>query len=355
MIDFQYPYDLNINLANLQVELSNKVIPEDVTGVTDKIVGVDVSFSRKDRAVAAAVIIRLKSLEIIEKVTREVELSFPYVSGFLGFREVEAMVSVLSEFKSSFDVIMANGHGILHPRGFGLASHVGLVMDMPTIGLAKRLIPGNYIKRDTSPSNKGNSSIHLVVLGEKIAGAYVNGYYVSVGHKITLHSALKLVKKVSYYKTPEPIRQAHILATQVFKDILKSKVFDMKILGFVISGTKKGGYFISQKFYSEQIEEKLGFKPFPGTLNIQIQEGNLEQIAKIPLEEIGTIKGKGDFGDVKYIKASLNGEINGAIVFPVKTQHPQDILEFIANVNLREHLTLEDGALVSLDIKVIQG
>ncbi|HOI72061.1 MAG TPA: CTP-dependent riboflavin kinase [Methanobacterium sp.] len=129
----------------------------------------------------------------------------------------------------------------------------------------------------------------------------------------------------------------------------------MKILGFVISGTKKGGYFISQKFYSEQIEEKLGFKPFPGTLNIQIQEGNLEQIAKIPLEEIGTIKGKGDFGDVKYIKASLNGEINGAIVFPVKTQHPQDILEFIANVNLREHLTLEDGALVSLDIKVIQG
>ena len=129
----------------------------------------------------------------------------------------------------------------------------------------------------------------------------------------------------------------------------------MKILGFVISGTKKGGYFISQKFYSEQIKEKLGFKPFPGTLNIQIQEGNLEQIAKIPREEIGTIKGEGDFGDVKYIKACLNGKINGAIVFPVKTQHPQDILEFIANVNLREHLTLEDGALVSLDIKVIQG
>ena len=130
---------------------------------------------------------------------------------------------MLREFKSSFDVIMANGHGILQPRGFGLASHVGLVMDMPTIGLAKRLIPGNYIKRDTSPSNKGNSSIQLVVLGKKIAGAYVNGYYVSVGHKITLKSALKLVKKVSSYKTPEPIRQAHILATQVFKDILKGK------------------------------------------------------------------------------------------------------------------------------------
>lgn len=133
------------------------------------------------------------------------------------------------------------------------------------------------------------------------------------------------------------------------------KVCDMKILGFVISGTRKGGYFMSQKFYSEQFKEKLGFKPFPGTLNIQIQEENLAQIAKIPEEEIGTIRGKEDFGAVKYIKASLNDEINGALVFPVKTQHPQDILEFIASVNLREHLNLKDGELVNLDIKVIKG
>ncbi len=128
----------------------------------------------------------------------------------------------------------------------------------------------------------------------------------------------------------------------------------MRILGFVISGTKKGSYFISQKFYSEQFEEKLGFKPFPGTLNVQIQEKNLAQIAKIPPEEIGTIKGTDSYGEVKYIKACLNGEVDGALVFPVKTQHPQDILEFIASVNLREHLNLEDGELVSLDIRVIK-
>ena len=129
---------------------------------------------------------------------------------------------------------------------------------------------------------------------------------------------------------------------------------NMKILGFVISGTKKGGYFISQKFYSEQFKEKLGFKPFPGTLNIQIQEENLAQIAKIPAEEIGIIEGKEEFGTVKYIKATLNDTINGALVFPVKTQHPQDILEFIANENLREKLNLKDGELVNLDIKVIK-
>lgn len=128
----------------------------------------------------------------------------------------------------------------------------------------------------------------------------------------------------------------------------------MKILGFVISGTKKGGYFLSQKFYSEQFKEKLGFKPFPGTLNIQIQEENLEQIAKIPEEEIGIIEGEEEFGTVKYIKASLNDTINGALVFPVKTQHPQDILEFIAQENLREKLNLKDGELVNLYINVIK-
>ncbi|MGV8144923.1 MAG: DUF120 domain-containing protein [Methanothermobacter sp.] len=128
----------------------------------------------------------------------------------------------------------------------------------------------------------------------------------------------------------------------------------MKILGFVISGTKKGGYFLSQKFYSEQFKEKLGFKPFPGTLNIQIQEENLEQIAKIPEEEIGIIEGEEEFGTVKYIKASLNDTINGALVFPVKTQHPQDILEFIAKENLREKLNLKDGELVNLYINVIK-
>lgn len=128
----------------------------------------------------------------------------------------------------------------------------------------------------------------------------------------------------------------------------------MKILGIIISGTGKGRYFISQKIYSEQFREKLGFKPFPGTLNIQIHEENLAQIAQIPKEEMGTIKGKDDFGDVGYIKASLNGQINGALVFPVKTQHPQDILEFIARENLREKLKLNDGDLVTLDIKVIR-
>ncbi len=183
----------------------------------------DVSFSKDDDAVAAAVIVDLKSLEIVEKVTRRVVLSFPYVPGFLGFRETEAMVSVLKELKVGFDVIMVNGHGILHPRGFGLASQVGLMMGMPTVGLAKRLIAGSHIKEDISQFNGEKFPVQPVVLEKEITGAYMNGYYVSIGHKIALKTAVELVKETSIYKTPVPIRQAHILATQAFKDILNGK------------------------------------------------------------------------------------------------------------------------------------
>ncbi len=219
MIKFHYPYDLNINLTDIQIKLAKQVIKEDGAGNPHNIVGVDVSFSRDNKAVAAAVLVDLKSLKIIEQVTREVELFFPYISGFLGFRETDAMVSVLRDLKSSFDVIMVNGHGILHPRGFGLASQVGLMMDKPTIGLAKRLIAGSHIKGYTS-FNGDKLSVQPVVLENEIAGVYINGYYLSVGHKITLKTGIKLVRKTSIYKTPEPMRQAHILATKVFKDLL---------------------------------------------------------------------------------------------------------------------------------------
>ncbi len=220
---FIYPYDLNINLADIQIELSKQIITKDFSENPKNIAGVDVSFSQNSAAVAAAVLIDLSTLNIIEKVTRKVELNIPYKPGFLGFRESEAMVSVLKRLNTSPDVIMVNGHGILHPRGFGLASQVGLLMDLSTIGLAKRLTEGNYITREISSFKDEHSSFHLVKRENKIVGAYIKGYYVSIGHKISLSRAIQLVKRTSIYKTPEPIRQAHILATIIFKDVLKNQ------------------------------------------------------------------------------------------------------------------------------------
>jgi deoxyribonuclease V len=215
-----YPYDINIILSDLQNKLADQIIREDVTRNLETVAGVDVSFSSNSSAVVAAVSIDLNSLNIVEQAFREVELYFPYIPGLLGFREAEAMVSVLYDLEEGFDAVMVNGHGILHPRSFGLASQVGLLIDKPTLGLAKSLTSGIYILQDVRLNGK---LIKLVFHGERVIGAYLNGYYLSVGHKISLKSAIKIVENTSTYRTPESLRQAHLLATETFKEIIKKK------------------------------------------------------------------------------------------------------------------------------------
>jgi riboflavin kinase len=122
----------------------------------------------------------------------------------------------------------------------------------------------------------------------------------------------------------------------------------MIISGKIVSGTRKGGYFVSQKVYSDQFLHILGFKPFPGTLNIEVNEKDLQEIINIPKQKLNIIHGREGFGDVKCIKSTLNNKIDGALLFPAKTEHPPKILEFIANENLREDLNLKDGDLVTL-------
>jgi riboflavin kinase, archaea type len=124
----------------------------------------------------------------------------------------------------------------------------------------------------------------------------------------------------------------------------------MNFKGILVSGTGKGTYFMSQKIYQDQIKENLGFTPFEGTLNIQIKKYDVEKIGKIPEDELGIIRGEKGFGDVKFIEAKLNNEINGAILFPLKTHHKKNILEFIAPKNLRKSLKIQDGDFLTLNI-----
>ncbi len=204
-------YNFTQKLADIQYNLSKKVIEHDDFENLQKIAGVDVSFEKDNSAVAAAVVINLEDLKVLEKKTLGVDLLFPYISGFLGFRETDAMISVLKKINSSFDCLMVNGHGKMHPRGFGLASHVGLLMDLPSIGVAKRLIKGNYkYKRDNSRK--------IIEFMNKPVGACDRQKCVSIGHKISLKTAVDIVSRTSIFKMPEPVRQAHILATNTMKD-----------------------------------------------------------------------------------------------------------------------------------------
>lgn len=125
----------------------------------------------------------------------------------------------------------------------------------------------------------------------------------------------------------------------------------MKIKGLVTSGSQKGSYFMSQEIYVHQFQEKLGFTPFKGTFNILIEKEDLENIHEIREKNAQLISGEGDFGDVEFIKATLQDQLEGAVIFPAKTHHPKEFLEFISSENVRETLHLRDGdsVIISLD------
>ena len=210
MFNAMYSCNLTQYLTNIQNNLSKEITEENTFEDIKKVAGVDISFSIDNWAIAAAVVIDYNTLEVLEEKTLKVEIQFPYLSGFLGFREADGTISILKTLENN-DVLMINGHGILHPRGFGLASHVGFLIDTPTIGVAKKLPPGNY-------KFKIVNGIKYILSGNKTVGAYIKGKYISIGHKISLATAINVVLKTSVFKMPEPVRKAHILATKTMKN-----------------------------------------------------------------------------------------------------------------------------------------
>ena len=213
-------------LTNSQHSLADKVAQKDCFNNITKVAGADVSFSVDNEAVAAAVVLETEGLDILDKKTLNIELFFPYMPGFLGVREADAVVSVVNTLEHDFDILMVNGHGIMHPNAFGLASHVGVLLDVPTMGVAKRLTGGSYIMEATQREH-AQEEVQLIKHNNRVVGAFFRGLYVSVGHKMCLDTVLDVVRQTSIYKTPEPLRQAHMLATETFINQLRN-VEDLK-------------------------------------------------------------------------------------------------------------------------------
>ena len=123
----------------------------------------------------------------------------------------------------------------------------------------------------------------------------------------------------------------------------------MKIDGEVTTGLGKAAYFLSQEFYTKEFQKNLGFVPYPGTLNVIVSDDHLDEINRIKDECENLIKPDEGFGAVKYIKAKLNDKVDGAIVFPAKTTHEENYLEFIAEDKLRDYLNIVDDDVVTLE------
>ena len=194
----------------IQEDLAKKVVLDDGFEKIERVAGVDLAYNQ-DHAICAAVVLDYESLEIIEKHHTETKVEVPYLSTFLAFREAGPIMKAVENLE--FDVLMLDGHGIAHPRGIGVASHVGVLLDVPTIGVAKRILCGEV--KGKVETGKPAPLIHK---NRQVGHAYrtkegTNPIYISPGHKVSIESALSITKNcIKDHKLPEPLRLAHMLA-----------------------------------------------------------------------------------------------------------------------------------------------
>jgi deoxyribonuclease V len=167
---------------------------------------------------AAAVTLDFRTLSLLEQVVVEQPLTFPYIPGLLSFRETPALLAALERLKRPADLLLVDGHGLAHPRRFGIACHLGVLLDKPAIGVAKSVLVGRVVKL-----GEGAGSVADMVEGEEVLGVAlrtrrnVRPVYVSVGHRVDLTSAIRVVLKCSgRYRLPEPCQLAHRLADRGF-------------------------------------------------------------------------------------------------------------------------------------------
>ena len=184
----------------------------------DLIAGADASYNRFSPIIhAGVVVLRLSDGAIIEKRGAVGECSFPYVPGLLSFREAPVLLQAFAQLQCEPDVIMLDGQGFAHPRRFGIACHVGLWLDRPCLGCAKSRLIGEH----REPGQRAGSAVRLLDRDEVIGKLVrtrdgVKPVYVSVGHKIDLDSAVRLVlRSCDGYRLPEPTRQAHLFVNEL--------------------------------------------------------------------------------------------------------------------------------------------
>ena len=202
----------------LQGELASGVVagpPLDLERVR-YVAGADVS-TQEGMAYATVAVLGFPGLSVVEVRGFEAVLEFPYVPGLLSFREMPSVLGALEKVETDVDAVILDAQGLAHPRRMGLASHVGLFVDVPTVGCAKSVLVGTF----QEPEVEKGSATDLVHRGEVVGRAVrtrerVSPVYVSVGNGIDLDSSVELVLANSTrYRLPEPTRQAHIAANRL--------------------------------------------------------------------------------------------------------------------------------------------
>ncbi len=199
----------------LQRNLAREVVRKSCIsiGSMNSVAGIDTSY-RNNMACAAVVVFSLKHLELIEYSTAILPVEFPYIPGLLSFREGPVIIKALQKLKTRPDILLFDGQGIAHQRRFGIASHIGLMLDRPSIGCAKTKLVGDY----QEPDVRRGCFTYLRDAGKTIGAVVrtrtgVKPVFVSTGHRVNLRQSIELVLDChTGFRLPEPIRQADRLS-----------------------------------------------------------------------------------------------------------------------------------------------
>lgn len=206
--------------VEIQQRLREKISLKDSLGLRRLrwIAGADVSYDKGDTTLyGAVVVVELPGMEVVEQRWAKGEVTFPYIPGLLSFREAPILLRAFAMLRRAPDAVLFDGQGIAHPRGFGLGSHVGLFLDLPSVGCAKSRLVGEH-----GPVGEARgSSAWLTYHGRRVGTvlrtrAHVKPVFVSPGHRLSFRSATKIVLLTCRrYRLPEPIRLAHQLVNRV--------------------------------------------------------------------------------------------------------------------------------------------
>jgi len=189
--------------------IAKKAIEQDDFSKPLKYVGgIDVAF-KSNFSIASAVVLDFENLNVLEKSFYVTQVKVPYIPTYLAFREIMAMVGAIRKLSIKPDIVLVDAHGKCHPRRAGEATHLGVLLNIPTIGVGKSYLTGK---------ERGDG---YIVDGDEVLGYRLkSNVYISVGHKISLKTAIEIVEKLTINELPEPTRQAHIYANEV-KSLLK--------------------------------------------------------------------------------------------------------------------------------------
>jgi deoxyribonuclease V len=219
-----HPWKVSVQEAmEIQEHLRGEVVTADDMDPIGRVAGIDVGFEEGGGITRAAVVVlSFPDLDFCEQSVARLPTMFPYVPGLLSFRETPAALAALVNLRRAPDLLLCDGQGLAHPRRFGLACHIGVLCDIPTIGVAKTRLQGSH---EPVPLTRGAWE-PLVDAGEVIGAVLrtrtgVKPVYVSIGHKVSLPTAIDFVLQCApRYRLPEPARRAHRLASAPRPDVI---------------------------------------------------------------------------------------------------------------------------------------